>query len=187
MTDITARAAGSFDGPPEIDQLVVRYQKLHPDVQLPRKESAGAAGRDVRAYLLGTKVKFWTGQGVIERGPDTSVDPPFIRILPAERAIIPTGFRMALPPGYEMQVRPRSGASFKKGLHILNAPGTIDADYRGEVGIVVTNVSQVSLYIEHGERIAQIVLAKVPELPEIEVESLDDTERGEGGFGSTGT
>jgi dUTP pyrophosphatase len=187
MTDITARTAGSFDTNPKTDQPVIRYQKLHADVQLPRKESAGAAGRDVRAYLLETKVKFWFDDRVTERGPDTSVDPPFIRILPGQRTIIPTGFRMAVPPGYEMQVRPRSGTSFKKGMLILNAPGTIDSDYRGEVGIVVTNNSAVSLYIEHGERIAQMVLAKVPELPEIEVESLDDTERGEGGFGSTGT
>lgn len=194
MSDTTLPGARPLDAPLDgsLDALLggdrptVRYQKLFADVQLPRKESIGAAGRDVRAYLLGSKVKFASGTSVTERGPDTSEDVPFVSLFPGERAIIPAGFRVAIPPGYEMQVRPRSGASFKKGLLIPNAPGTIDSDYRGEVGIIIANASGLTMKIEHGERIAQLVLAKVPDLAEMEVDSLDDTERGAGGFGSTG-
>ena len=109
-----------------------------------------------------------------------------ITLWPMERKLIPTGLRMALPPGYEAQVRPRSGLALKHGVTVLNTPGTIDADYRGEIGIILVNLSQEPFVINDGERIAQMVIAR-HEQPELEVvEVLDETERGEGGFGHTG-
>jgi dUTP pyrophosphatase len=105
---------------------------------------------------------------------------------PGEVRLIPTGLQMAVPPGYEVQVRPRSGLALKHGITVVNAPGTIDADYRGEVGIILGNISETPFRIERGMRIAQLVLQAVP-LPEVvEVEELDTTERGAGGFGSSG-
>lgn len=105
---------------------------------------------------------------------------------PMERRLIPTGLYIALPPGYEAQVRPRSGLALKHGITVLNAPGTIDADYRGEVGVILINLSGEAQTIEPGERICQMVIAK-HETPEIvEVEELSDTERGAGGFGHSG-
>lgn len=105
---------------------------------------------------------------------------------PMERRLIPTGLHIALPEGYEAQVRPRSGLALKHGLTVLNAPGTIDADYRGEIGVVLINLSQEDFTINDGERIAQLVVARY-ELVEFSlVETLDETERGEGGYGHTG-
>lgn len=131
--------------------------------ELPRYETAQSAGMDLRA----------------------SIDEP-ITLQPLERKLIPTGLRIALPAGYEAQVRPRSGLALKKGVTVLNSPGTIDADYRGEIGIILINLSQEPFVIQDGERIAQMVIAR-HEQPEWEpVEVLDDTERGEGGFGHTG-
>ncbi len=105
---------------------------------------------------------------------------------PMERAIIPTGLYLALPAGYEAQVRPRSGLAIKNGITCLNTPGTIDADYRGEVGIIVLNVSDKPFTIEDGERICQMVVKEYCRVEWDEVESLDETERGAGGFGHTG-
>lgn len=105
---------------------------------------------------------------------------------PLERAIIPTGLFFALPVGYEAQVRPRSGLAAKKGITVLNAPGTVDADYRGEVGVILVNLSNEPFTINDGERIAQLVIAKHERAEWLEVETLDETERGAGGFGSTG-
>ncbi len=131
--------------------------------ELPRYETAQSAGMDLRA----------------------SIDEP-ITLQPLERKLIPTGLRIALPAGYEAQVRPRSGLALKKGITVLNSPGTIDADYRGEIGIILINLSQEPFVIQDGERIAQMVIAR-HEQPEWEaVEVLDDTERGAGGFGHTG-
>lgn len=106
---------------------------------------------------------------------------------PLERRLIPTGLHIALPAGYEAQVRPRSGLALKKGITVLNSPGTIDADYRGEIGVLLINLSQEDFIVNDGERIAQMVIAR-HEQGEFEiVESLDETERGEGGYGHTGT
>lgn len=132
----------------------------------PAYATAGAAGFDLRANL----------------------ESP-VSLNPGERKLIPTGLFMEIPLGYEGQVRPRSGLALKRGLTVLNTPGTVDADYRGEVGVILINKSSEVQVIEHGERIAQMVIAK-HETPEIEVvnstEELESTERGAGGFGSTG-
>lgn len=105
---------------------------------------------------------------------------------PMERRLIPTGLNIALPEGYEAQVRPRSGLALKHGLTVLNAPGTIDADYRGEIGVVLINLSQEDFTINDGERIAQLVVARYEQVEFSLVETLDETERGEGGYGHTG-
>jgi dUTP pyrophosphatase len=109
-----------------------------------------------------------------------------IVLKPLQRALIPTGLFIALPQGYEAQVRPRSGLAFKKGITVLNSPGTIDADYRGEVGVILVNLSNDDFVVEDGERIAQMVIAKHEQAQWIEVQELSETERGAGGFGSTG-
>lgn len=130
---------------------------------LPKYETPQSAGMDLRCNLS---------------------EP--ITLQPLERRLFPTGLYIELPAGYEAQVRPRSGLALKKGLTVLNTPGTIDADYRGEIGIILVNLSSEPVTIEHGERIAQMVIAKheQPELKEVEV--LGETERGAGGFGHTG-
>lgn len=130
---------------------------------LPAYETGLSAGMDVRA----------------------NIDEPVI-LKPLERALIKTGLFLEIPEGYECQVRPRSGLAFKKGITVLNSPGTIDADYRGEVGVILVNLSSEPYTVEHGERIAQLVFAKVKQAKWIEVEKLSETERGVGGFGSTG-
>src|SRR5690625_7732184 len=109
-----------------------------------------------------------------------------IVLKPLERKLIPTGLFLALPSGYEAQIKPRSGLAFKHGLTVLNAPGTIDADYRGEIGVVLVNLSNDTFVIEDGERIAQMVIAKHETEEVIEVVTLDESEKGAGGFGSTG-
>ena len=109
-----------------------------------------------------------------------------IRLKPLERTIVKTGIFMELPIGYEAQVRPRSGLAFKKGITVLNSPGTIDADYRGEVGVILVNLSSEEFVIDDGERIAQMVIAKHEQAKWVEVEILDASQRGAGGFGSTG-
>jgi dUTP pyrophosphatase len=109
-----------------------------------------------------------------------------MEIPPGGRALVPTGFKMALPSGYEAQIRPRSGLALKKGITLPNTPGTIDADYRGEVGIILMNAGEETFVIERGDRIAQMVIAPVIQAGWREVETLDETVRGEGGFGSTG-
>jgi len=105
---------------------------------------------------------------------------------PLSRVLIPLGFKMQLPVGYEAQIRPRSGLAFKKGITIANAPGTIDADYRGEVMVMLINLSETDFEVNKGDRIAQMVIAEVPSIDYISVDGLDSTERGAGGFGSTG-
>ncbi|WP_461533240.1 dUTP diphosphatase [Sinomicrobium sp.] len=130
---------------------------------LPHYETGASAGMDLRANL------------------DASVI-----LKPLQRALIPTGLSIELPVGFEAQVRPRSGLALKKGITVLNAPGTIDADYRGEVGVVLINLSDADFVVENGERIAQMVIARHERAEWIEVEELSSTERGAGGFGSTG-
>jgi dUTP pyrophosphatase len=114
-----------------------------------------------------------------------NIDEPIV-LHPMERRLIPTGLHIALPEGYEAQVRPRSGLALKKGITVLNSPGTIDADYRGEVGVLLINLSQEDFVINDGERVAQMVIARHEQGEFVEVEVLDETERGEGGYGHTG-
>ena len=114
-------------------------------------------------------------------------NPEPIVLKPLMRAIVPTGLFIELPEGYEAQIRPRSGLAAKKGIGLVNSPGTIDADYRGEIGVIVVNLSKEDFTIENGERIAQMVIAKHEAASWQEVESLNESDRGSGGFGSTGT
>lgn len=131
---------------------------------LPNYETIASAGMDLRAEL-----------------------PEPITLKPLGRAIVKTGLFIELPIGYEAQVRPRSGLAAKKGITVLNSPGTIDADYRGEIGVILVNLSDEPFTIENGERIAQLVIAKHERAEWIEAQSLTETGRGAGGFGSTGT
>ena len=114
-----------------------------------------------------------------------NIDAP-VTLRPMERRLIPSGLHIALPEGYEAQVRPRSGLALKHGITVLNAPGTIDADYRGEIGVVLVNLSDRDFVVSDGERIAQLVVARYEQAELVEVSSLDSTERGEGGYGHTG-
>ena len=109
-----------------------------------------------------------------------------VTLAPMQRALIPTGLFVALPQGYEAQIRPRSGLALKKGITVLNSPGTIDADYRGEIGIILINLSNEPFVVEDGERIAQMVIARHEQAGWLPVETLDETVRGAGGFGHTG-
>ena len=131
---------------------------------LPRYETGSSAGMDLRA----------------------NISEP-ITLQPLGRAIVKTGLFLELPIGYEAQVRPRSGLSAKQGITVLNAPGTIDADYRGEIGVILVNLSNDSFTVTNGERVAQLVIARHERAEWVEVEELSDTTRGAGGFGSTGT
>lgn len=130
---------------------------------LPSYETIASAGLDVRANIEES-----------------------IELKPLQRTLVKTGLFMEIPVGFECQVRPRSGLALKKGISVLNAPGTIDADYRGEVGVILINLSGETFSIENGERIAQLVFAKVEQAEWKDVEILTETNRGEGGFGSTG-
>lgn len=124
---------------------------------------------------------------ILSAGMDirANLDQPVL-LKPLERKLVPTGLFIALPAGFEAQVRPRSGLAFKKGVTVLNTPGTIDADYRGEVGVILVNISSEDFTIEDGERIAQLIIAKHEQASWVEVVELSSTERGAGGFGSTG-
>ncbi len=114
-----------------------------------------------------------------------SIDAP-VELLPLQRRLIPTGLRIALPAGYEAQIRPRSGLALKHGITVLNSPGTIDADYRGEVGVLLCNLSDTPFTVNPGERIAQMVVARYEQAVFVPVDTLDTTARGEGGYGHTG-
>ena len=109
-----------------------------------------------------------------------------VKLKPLQRALIPTGLHIELPAGYEAQIRPRSGLAIKKGLSLLNTPGTIDSDYRGEIKIILINLSNETAQVHHGERIAQMIINEYEKATFIEVDELSDTERGDGGFGHTG-
>ena len=141
-------------------EIPIINKSHHP---LPTYATPQSAGMDLRAFLQ---------------------EP--VTLAPGERGLIPTGLYMALPPGYEAQVRPRSGLALKRGLTVLNAPGTIDADYRGEVGVILINLSQEPQTISDGERVAQMVIAPVVQTTWKETSDLDETDRGAGGFGHTG-
>ena len=131
---------------------------------LPNYETIASAGMDLRANIAES-----------------------ITLKPLERTIVKTGLFIELPIGYEAQVRPRSGLAAKKGISVLNAPGTVDADYRGEIGVILVNLSNEDFTIDNGERVAQLVIAKHERAEWIEVDTLSETSRGAGGFGSTGT
>ena len=141
-------------------QVKIINQSAYP---LPKYETSGSAGMDLRA---------------------NTTEPIILQSL--ERTIIPTGLFIELPVGYEAQIRPRSGLSIKKGLSLVNSPGTVDSDYRGEIGIIMVNLSNEAQTIEPGERIAQMVVAKYEQITFSEVAVLSETDRGAGGFGSTG-
>ena len=136
------------------------YKRQH---KLPAYETIASAGMDLRAHISAPVI-----------------------LKPLERTIVKTGLFIELPVGFEAQVRPRSGLAAKHGLTVLNSPGTVDADYRGEIGVILVNLSSVDFKIEDGERIAQLVIAKHERAQWVEVQELNETSRGEGGFGSTG-
>lgn len=147
---------------------IVRDADSDPGVALPSYESIGAAGADLRANL-----------------PKELRDAG-LELAPGERALVPTGLRVEMPEGYEMQIRPRSGLALKHGVTLVNAPGTIDSDYRGPLGVILINLGAEPFAVAHGDRIAQAVVAPTARARFLEAEALGGTERGAGGFGSTG-
>ncbi|MDO5706701.1 MAG: dUTP diphosphatase [Paracoccus sp. (in: a-proteobacteria)] len=150
-----------------MDQPVIRVKRDaggDPDLPLPGYATAGAAGADLRADLGGGS----------------------ITLKPGERRLISTGLRVEIPPGWEIQIRPRSGLALKCGLTLLNTPGTIDCDYRGPLGVLMINLDHQPQVIAHGERIAQLVVSPAPQARFEQVAALGDSLRGDGGFGSTG-
>jgi dUTP pyrophosphatase len=146
-----------------LNEVPLKILKIYPRVELPKYESEGAAGLDVRAFL------------------ETDVTVP-----PLGRVKIPTGLRIEIPFGYEGQIRPRSGLAIKSGLTVLNSPGTIDSDYRGDIEIILVNLGSQNVIIKDGQRIAQLVIAPVCRVQVIHSDTLEDSMRGYGGFGSTG-
>ena len=142
----------------------ILIKKLSKEAIIPKYETDGSSGMDISANI----------QNKIE-------------ILPGEKAIIPSGFSLSIPKGFEIQIRPRSGLAAKKGITVLNTPGTIDSDYRGEIKVILVNLSKEKFIIENGMRIAQIVVSPVIQAKFEEVKELPKTSRGSGGFGSTGT
>lgn len=146
-----------------MEKVIVKIVRENDKIELPKYETSGAAGMDVRANIT---------------------EPIVLGSL--ERTLVPTGLKIAIPEGYEVQVRPRSGLALKHGITLLNTPGTIDSDYRGELKIIVANMSKDAYTINPEERIGQLVLNKVEQIEWEVVETLDETERGAGGFGHTG-
>lgn len=152
---------------------------------LPKYETKGAAGMDLRADFSRitpeNPIVFKAGSGYFD------FEKQMLRIDPMARVLVPTGLKVALPDNIEMQIRPRSGMALKKGLTVINTPGTIDEDYRGEVGVPVINLNPEPVWIEAGERICQAVFNEITRVTWEQVDTLDETERGEGGFNSTGS
>ncbi len=142
----------------------IKIKKLSNEVSIPKYETPGSSGMDLSACIE---------QDVI--------------INPGDKAIIPTGFSLSIPEGYEVQIRPRSGLAAKKGITVLNTPGTVDSDYRGEIKVILINFDKNKFTVKNGERIAQMVVCPVEQVDMEEVEELSETGRGTGGFGSTGT
>ncbi len=147
-------------------EVALKHLPHGENLPFPAYETADSAGMDLAAAVPATEP---------------------LMLEPGQRALVPTGFAMALPPGFEAQVRPRSGLAAKHGITVLNTPGTIDADYRGEVKVILANMGGEAFLVERGMRIAQMVIAPVVQARWRAVEDLDDTTRGAGGFGSTGT
>ena len=142
----------------------IQIKKLSSSVLIPKYETSGSSGMDISAHIENN-----------------------IIIKPGEKALIATGFSIAIPKGYEVQIRPRSGLAIKKNITVLNTPGTIDADYRGEIKVILINLGKEKFIIKNGERVAQMVVCPVVQASLEEVKELSDTQRGSGGFGSTGT
>jgi len=142
----------------------IQIKKLSNSVSIPKYETPGSSGMDIAAHIENN-----------------------IIINPGEKALVTTGFSIAIPKGYEVQIRPRSGLAVKKNITVLNTPGTIDADYRGEIKVILINLGKEKFIIENGERIAQMVVCPIVQANLEEVIELPGTERGSGGFGSTGT
>lgn len=151
--------------PNEMDKPIIKCIQLPhaKDLPLPTYQTQGAAGMDVRVAL--TKD---------------------ITLAPGERALVPTGIIMAIPQGYEVQIRPRSGLAIKHGITMANSPGTIDSDFRGEIHLIVINHGQQAFTVKHGDRMAQMVVQKIHQAELVQMRDLDQTDRGHGGFGSTG-
>lgn len=145
-----------------MEKVIVKVVREE-NISLPKYETSGSAGMDVRA----------------------NIEEPIV-MGSLERVLVPTGLKIAIPEGYEVQVRPRSGLAIKHGITLLNTPGTIDSDYRGELKVIMVNLSKDEYVINPQERIGQLVLNKVAQMEFVEVDSLDETERGAGGFGHTG-
>jgi dUTP pyrophosphatase len=167
-----------------MNNVVIDVVKMYPDVEIPKYQTSGSAGCDVKAYL--PKDKYPDGKLTVE---------------PGETVLIPTGLKFSIPDGYEMQIRPRSGMSLKTKFRVANSPGTLDSDYRGELMIILENTDHTpnlnTLIVQkelnlgehcitHGDRIAQLIIAPVVQACFTEKDSLDETDRGKGGFGSTG-
>jgi dUTP pyrophosphatase len=142
----------------------IQIKKISNEVLTPKYETLGSSGMDVAAYIK---------QDII--------------INPGDKVVIPTGFSLSIPRGYEVQIRPRSGLAAKKGMTVLNTPGTIDSDYRGEIKVILINLGKDEFIVKNGERIAQMVFCPIKQVIMEEVKELPETERGIGGFGSTGT
>ena len=148
------------------EKIQIKFRRLrgNGDLPLPRYETEGAAGMDLRA----------------------AVEIP-VTLNPGEIKLIPTGLSVSIPPGYEAQVRPRSGLALKFGIGLVNSPGTIDSDYRGEIGVILVNWGSAPFTISRGDRIAQMIISKVYQAEILQVDLLDETNRGPGGFGHSGT
>ncbi len=144
--------------------IKIQIKKLYDTVLIPKYETSGSSGIDIAAH--------------IEKN---------IIINPGDKALVPTGFSVAIPNGYEIQIRPRSGLAVKKSITVLNTPGTIDADYRGEIKVILINLGKDRFVVQHGERVAQMVVCPIVQVHLEEVKELSETVRGSGGFGSTGT
>jgi dUTP pyrophosphatase len=142
----------------------IQIKKLFNEVLTPKYETPGSSGMDIAAYLK---------QDIL--------------INPGDKTMVPTGFSLSVPQGYEVQIRPRSGLAAKKGITVLNTPGTIDSDYRGEIKVILINLSKDVFVIKNGERIAQMVICPIEQVTVEEVKELSETDRGTSGFGSTGT
>ena len=142
----------------------IQIKKLFNEVLIPKYETPGSSGMDIAAYLK---------QDIL--------------INPGDKTMVPTGFSLSVPQGYEVQIRPRSGLAAKKGITVLNTPGTIDSDYRGEIKVILINLSKDVFVIKNGERIAQMVICPIEQVTVEEVKELSETDRGTSGFGSTGT
>lgn len=164
MININCKSSEMFNFAKLLNDKTMKVQIINKSKHsLPQYATSSSTGMDLRANL----------------------DNPIV-LKPLQRCLVPTGLYIALPEGFEAQIRPRSGLALKKGITLLNTPGTIDADYRGEIGVIVINLSAEDFIIEDGERIAQMVIARYEQAEWQEVEVLEDTERGAGGFGHTG-
>jgi dUTP pyrophosphatase len=162
------------------------FEALHEGVTQPGRATAQSAGYDLRAWYAGATVDVWNGAGSAPRPLEGSGADRTLVLAPGERAIVPLGFRATVPPGFEAQIRARSGTALKLGVILANGPGTIDPDYTGEWGVILLNASSAPVRITHGDRIAQMVLARF-EVLEFDAGTVVRTTERSGGFGSTGT